>query len=321
MSRMPHLPLELVLNILESSLPSGGPHVIANPSTPDVQLLVTWAQVCRTTYAPATKCLREHCVYLDTAARLQKFLKCLAASKGLEASTLPPTIPLSSVSSVYLGLDTDSIRSSQIVSLAQDVFIELGGSVRRLILDLPLRRIPITESADFFTNRIFAESLAALVNLEEFVTVGGMPAVDFWNFESDVCRRWPNLRRLAGFQVNLSEEALWHNVARCRNLEQVVISRPYLLRLQRWNIKRSVSEQWNLEKGGDPSFSRPLKIVVADHEFSSPIIDWKDGNIHDPSNLLDVSCFEVTLGWQKRVDHACREWMIEGAKQDTLWDH
>ncbi|KAM0560057.1 hypothetical protein ACHAPJ_004016 [Fusarium lateritium] len=323
MTRNPHLPLEIILQILEASCPPGSPNRIIDVSTPDAQQLVTWAQVCRATYEPATRFLRQHCIHLNSVHRLQKFLKCLTASKPLQdvdlSPTLPKTMPLSEASSVYVGLDLEAIQSIRTGALIRDVFLQLGGSVRRLIIDLPYRRTAQQYTIDMHINVVFARGLEALVNLEEFVTLGGLPTLEFWRVDHNICQSWPRLRRLAGFSINLAEEALWHTVARHRSIEQVVISRPYLLRFDKWNIKHSIAGlEWNLDAGGDSTYARPLKVVIVNHEFSTPIVDMRDEHMHDPSGLLDVQSLELPVH-EKRVDHVCREWLIREAKKDTLW--
>ncbi|KAH6886357.1 hypothetical protein B0T10DRAFT_491029 [Thelonectria olida] len=321
MQQSPRLPLELILQILEASFPRGRPRLIADISTDDAQLLVQWARVCRATYAPATRFFRQHCVYLNTVGRLRKFLQCLVASTSSASSTLPPTIPLMSTSSIYIGLDMEAIQHPQTSSLIRDLFIQLGSSVRRLILDLPFRRLS-EDGIDLHINDLLSDGIAALTNMEEFVTTGGLPTLDFWRRDSDFGQRWPKLRRLAAFQVNLAEEGLWWNVCRSRTIEEVVIARPYLLRIQKWNVKQAISAHWQ-EEGGDPSCARPLKICLVDHEFSPPLLDKTDWELHDPSGLMHVSSFDVPVAERmlKRSDHACREWLMEAAKQDSLWMH
>ncbi|KAH7236844.1 uncharacterized protein BKA55DRAFT_521685 [Fusarium redolens] len=285
MTRSLYIPLEIVLQILETSVPPGEPNRIIDVATPEIQQLVTWTRT------------------LEAGSR----------------TSLCKTIPLSAVSSIYLGLNLEEIQSIRTGALVRDVFLELGGSVRRLIIDLPFRRIAMQHSIDAHIDQVFSRGLQALTNLEEYITLGGLPSLEFWRSELNVSQIWPKLRKVAGFSINLSDEGLWYNVARHRNIEHLVITRPYLLRLQKWNIKQSIGgELWNSEFGGDSTYARPLKIVIVNHEFSSPIIDTEDGNIHDPDGLLDVSPVEIPMH-AKRVDYVCREWLIKAAKEDTLW--
>ncbi|SPJ79604.1 uncharacterized protein FTOL_07995 [Fusarium torulosum] len=323
MTRNLHIPLEIILQILENSIPPGQPNRILSVSTPDIQLLVTWTRVCRATYEPATRFLRQHCVHIDSQLRLEAFLKCLAYSQTLEesgqASTLPKTMSLSEISSIYFGLSEKEIRLVRTCALVRDVLIKLGGSVRRLILDLPFRKIGHSYSTEMHLSVAFQQGLQALPNLEELVTLGGLPSLEFWRSELDICGVWPKLRRVAGFKINLSEEALWYNVARHRNVEHLVIVMPYLLRRETWNIKEAIAgREWNSDLGGDSTYAHPLKIVVAHQEYSSRMVDTRDGNIHDPSGLLDVSVFKIPVH-AKRIDYVCLEWLIRAAKEDTLW--
>ncbi|KPM34781.1 hypothetical protein AK830_g11784 [Neonectria ditissima] len=323
MARQLHLPLELILQIVEASLPTGGPQFVIDVSAPEAQLLVAWSQVCRATYDPATRLLRQHCMYIDSVPRLRKLLGCLSASKSYSStSTLQPTISLGTISSIYLGLPKDTIPGPEVGPLMRDLFIELGSSIRRLILDLPYCTLP-QDNIQPDCNQQLSEGLSALNNVEEFVTVGGLPTIDFWEDGTDFWERWPRLRRLAAFHVLLAEEALWHNIARTRALEQMVLARSLLLRVPKWNFKHAIGQHWSLKLGGDPTLERRMNILLADHEFSPPIIDATEAEIHDPQGLVSVSSFAVPIRGTTfvRTDHACREWMVKAAKEGTLWGH
>jgi hypothetical protein len=226
---------------------------------------------------------------------------------------------LSEISSIYFGLSEKEIRLVRTCALVRDVLIKLGGSVRRLILDLPLRKIGHSYNIEMHHGVAFQQGLQALPNLEELVTLGGLSALEFWRSELDISGVWPKLRRLAGFKINLSEEALWYNVARHRNIEHLVVVMPYLLRRERWNIKEAIAgREWNSDLGGDSTYARPLKIVIAHQEYGSRMVDTRDENVHDPSGLLDVSVFKIPMH-AKRIDYVCLEWLIRAAKEDTLW--
>ncbi|KAF4981768.1 hypothetical protein FZEAL_2490 [Fusarium zealandicum] len=317
-----HLPLELILNIVHCSLPPGGPNQIVDISTPEAQLLVAWTQVSRATYKYATQLLREHCVYINTTSRLQRFLQCLSDSKDSEAaSTLPSTTRLTSVSSVYFGLDKDEMLYPEL-HLFKDLCSELGHSLRRLIIDIPFRkRLPQTW-LDTDCNAMFVKGLEQLPSVEEFVTTGGLPAIDFWRHTSPVCALWPNLSRVASFETSLTEEELWSNIATRRTLGTVVLALPSLAQQHKWNVKRAIGQHWNRDSGRDPSCARPLRITLANHEYSTPMIDTEDEEVHDPMGLISVSYLGVPVPdtMNARFDHACREWLIDSAIKDTLWE-
>ncbi|QPC70845.1 hypothetical protein HYE68_001597 [Fusarium pseudograminearum] len=320
MTRNIHIPLEITLQILEADTPPGRPNRILDVSNPHVQQLLTWAKVCRATYEPAIQFLRQHCIYIDSVSRLQSFLKCLKAENGTSSSTLPKTMRLCDASSVYLGLSMEELQSIRNSGFIRDLLVKLGGSVRRLIVDLPYRRIAQQHSIDWHIDALFSQGLRALTNLEELTTLGGLPALEFWRDWFDIGQIWPKLRRVAGFKINLAEEALWYNVARDRTIEHLVIVMPYVLRRDNWNIKRAIcGKEWNTEEGGDSTHARPLKVVIAQHEYTAPIIDTRDANLHDPAGLIDVSTFEIPV-IAKRVDWVCKEWLVKSAKDDTLWE-
>jgi hypothetical protein len=315
-----YIPLEITLQILEADIHPGRPNRILDVSKPDVQQLLTWAKVCRATYEPAIQFLRQHCIYIDSISRLQSFLRCLKLENGRSSYSLPRTIPLCDASSVYLGLSMEELQSVRTSGLIRDLLVRLGGSVRRLIVDLPYRRIAQQHSIDAHIDALFCQGLQALTNLEELTTLGGLPALEFWREGFDVGQMWPKLRRVAGFKVNLAEEALWYNIARARTIEHLVIAMPYVLRRDMWNIKQSIGgKEWNTEEGGDSTHARPLKVVIAQHEYTAPIVDTQDGNLHDPAGLIDVSTFEIPV-IAKRVDWVCKEWLVRSANDDTLWE-
>ncbi|KAM0430053.1 hypothetical protein ACHAPT_006059 [Fusarium lateritium] len=325
MTHQPRLPLELILQIVETSLPVKSPNAIVSVSTPEVQVLVAWSRVCRATYETATQLLRQHCVYLESHQRIQRFWDCLSAAKTSNALTnLPPTIPLENTSSLYLGVCTPSPEESATLGyLIRKVLFQLGGSVRRLILELPSPRFAQENELDSHLGQGLVDGLGALGNIEEFVTVGGLHTVDFWTNHLGIWERWPRLRCLAGFQVDLAEQDLWHHVARARSLEHLVIARPRLLRIQQWNFKRAIGQHWRLETGGDPKRARPISIVLADHEFTPSFIDDTDEGGNDPLGFISASKFAVPMSGKQflRTDHACREWMMAAMKEGTLWEH
>lgn len=325
MTHQPALPIELILQIVEASLSVSNPHAIVDVSLPEARLLVAWSQVCRATYGTATRLLRQHCIYLNSHQRIQRFWNCLSLAKAPGCSTnLPPTTPLEDISSLYLGVCTPAPQeSASLGSLIRKLLFELGGSVRRLILELPAPRFAQENELDPHLGQGLFDGLGALSNIEEFVTVGALRTVDFWTDELGIFERWPKLRSLAGFQVDLAEEDLWHRVARATHLEHMVIARPRLYRRQRWNFKEAIGQHWRLETGGNPKLARPMSIVLADHEFTPSLIDDTDAGTHDLQGLVSAVKYSVPMSGKQfvRTDHACREWMMAAMKEGTLWEY
>ncbi|KAL3601884.1 hypothetical protein FPOAC2_06168 [Fusarium poae] len=213
----------------------------------------------------------------------------------------------------------EEIQSVRTSGSIRDLLVALGGSVRRLIVDLPYRRIAQEHTIDVHIDALFSEGLRALTNLEEFTTLGGLPSLEFWREGFDISQMWPRLRRVAGFKNNLAEEALWSNVARDRTIEHLVLTMPYILRQDKWNIKKSIGgKEWNTEEGGDSTHARPLKVVVVQHEYTHPMLDREDENLHDPEGLIDLSIYEIPV-IAKRVDWLCKDWLVRSARDDTLW--
>lgn len=332
MSTQARLPLEIILQIVEASMPVGRPNFVFDVASPDAQLLASWSQVCRATYEIATRFLRQHCVYINSLARLRGFLQSLEAARSYETasvpSTLPPVLPLTRVSTIYVGLNKQSTRSVHTSYLIRRLFRELGSSVRRLILDLPFRTLRGDEDFDNVrVNREMFQAVLALTNLEEFVTLGGLPTLDFWNpnfsldeENVDFWQRWPKLRLLAGFQVTIREEYLWLNIAKTTSLEKVVLAQPFLLRQAQLNLKESICKHWKVDSGGNPALARPLEIVDVGHEWSPDLIDTTEWHRHDPAGLVKYTQMQLSTAEMQsvRTDHFLREWLIEAAKQDRL---
>ncbi|XEV02677.1 hypothetical protein FSHL1_007964 [Fusarium sambucinum] len=301
-----HVPLEITLQILEADIPEGRPNRTLDVSKPNMQQLLTWA---------------KHCIYFDSASRLRKFLQCLGAEEdGVSSSTLPKTMRLCHVSTVYLGLGMEEIQTVETSATIRDLLVTLGGSVRRLVVDLPYRWITQEHSIDPHIDTLFSQGLRALTNLEEFTTLGGLPSLEFWRDGFDIGQMWPRLRRVAGFKMNLAEESLWSNVARDRTIEHLVITMPQISRRNKWNIKRAIGgKAWKNEEGGDSTHARPLRVVVAQHKYTAPMLDTRDENIHDPEGLIDLSMFEIPV-IPKEVDWLCKDWLVMSARDDTLWE-
>jgi hypothetical protein len=319
------LPLEVILCILESSLPAGGPDRIVNPS--HCQALVSFTRVSRSTYSLATRLLRRHCVYIDSADRLIRFDVALRAAHASTLTTLPPTLPLDKIEAMYTMPLTGDWRG---ISLAIKFFVHvlsiIGPSLRRLVANVWSPHHGRYADND---GRI-REGFAHCTNLEEFVCLGWLhqtvdnPDPNYLAPSSSLAK----LRRLCLSSADLQDERLWRQIALLPALEHVVLVRSTLLRINKWNVKQALSEHWSKNPNHSNYRTRPIKIVFVDLEFAPQLVDMKDRLRHDPDNVVTVSSFEVPLPWSAKIraDHQCLIATTSAAlQQDTadqgyLWD-
>lgn len=188
----PTLPMEVIYEIIDLFVPEN-PGAILAPSDPRTKTFVSFTKVCRATCALASVYLWRHCVYIDSEVRLQQILQ------GLQAISVSSGAweGRQNVSSMYLALVKS--RDPHWLQLGQqikEVFRELGGTLKRLVLDVPVRW-----SYDCAFEVALHKGLGMLTGLEEFVAVND---TIFAMYTEDsilsMCAAWPRLRRLAVFK-------------------------------------------------------------------------------------------------------------------------
>ncbi|KAF2029017.1 hypothetical protein EK21DRAFT_44172, partial [Setomelanomma holmii] len=206
------LPIELVLNVITCSLPSPG--VLLDPAHPTTQLLLTFTLVCQETRRVASKCLREHCVYLHSEKRLGRYLR-----------AIPQQLALRNVATLTLAPFEEDIDDLPLCSWVRELLFFTCESLTKLVIDMPLRTC-YPEDDHLAVRPVLRESFERLVNLVEFVSVQDELYLDVFDQEhACVWAHWPRLKRLSLYNV-AADEQFWHRVAAHPCLDTLVLSVP-----------------------------------------------------------------------------------------------
>ncbi|KAI1770821.1 hypothetical protein F4818DRAFT_454960 [Hypoxylon cercidicola] len=187
--QQPHIPLELVFEIMTCLLPVNE-HAIIPLSHPATQALLAFTTVSRATHEDAVKKLKQHCLHIDNSDRLSRFVRCLEASQ--QSSLGLPSV-FQGITSMYLHV-SDTYRA---YINAVGLFKHFRTSLQRLIV----QRDTAPNLID--ATRQMSLAIAELPNLEELSC--GTDIVDlvvysrfpFLSIDTWVNRRlFPALKRL-----------------------------------------------------------------------------------------------------------------------------
>lgn len=234
-----YLPVEILNRIIWFTIPDH--NYLAYPASHiATKTLVTLLRVSRAASRAAKHLLYTHCLYMDTPWRLDTLLTASLAKPC-------PPVSLSCIRNLYLApFPGRTIRDRKIINQITELFTLLGPSLKRLIINMPLRSHYPEEDVTERLRPILRRGFEQLVHLEEFSSVRDELFLAYWNpefshiipdledYDFDTSRyrindfvfeRWPKLRLLA-----LYNGMLGHNLkialARMPRLEQIVLSRP-----------------------------------------------------------------------------------------------
>ncbi|KAH0286405.1 hypothetical protein M436DRAFT_76750 [Aureobasidium namibiae CBS 147.97] len=234
-----YLPVEILSCIIWFTIPDH--NYLAYPASHiTTKSLVALLTVSRATSRIAKTLLYTHCLYIDTPWRLDTLLT---------ASLANPRLPvlLSSIQNLYLApFPGRMIRDRKIINQITELFTLLGPSLKRLIINMPLRSHYPFEDVTEKLRPILRQGFEQLVHLEEFCSVRDelylaywdpdyshiIPDLEDYDFESIhytindyMFERWPKLRLLALYN-GLYGRDLKNALGRMPRLEQIVLSRP-----------------------------------------------------------------------------------------------
>ncbi|KAH9886865.1 hypothetical protein F4778DRAFT_442976 [Xylariomycetidae sp. FL2044] len=229
-TKLMRLPWEMVFQVMTSFLPRNARALI--PTSHDgTQLLIDFSLVCRATHELAVRNMRQHCVYLDSEARLRRFLLSIEASRASHVN-LPSVF--NEINTIYLAPFKDSMDNLPTAQWIRELLYYTCGSLKRLIANLPFDSLPPWDD-HLNVGVVLREGFAQLVNLEEFVcsrdeihfgltgdqefiTVGA-------EVEPLVHHLWPSLRRLA-VTLPPSSRNFWTYLLQFPSLDNLIHSTP-----------------------------------------------------------------------------------------------
>ncbi|OAL44291.1 hypothetical protein IQ07DRAFT_605068 [Pyrenochaeta sp. DS3sAY3a] len=294
-----HLPLELVLNIITCSLPPSD--AILPPSHDVTKLLLTFTLVCHETRRLANRYLRERCVYLSSSERLSAYILAIKREPGLRNAI-----------ALFLCPFRNTIDDLPLCSCVQELFSYTCGSLRRLVIDIPLRSL-YPEDDHLAVRAVLREGFTRLENLEEFVSTrdelyleitdsGRRPAV--W-------QSWKKLKRLALYNVDLTFE-FFQELAGLPLLETLVLS-------------RSDGNDESLDDWAEyfKITAHPFKLLMLGSERRRLIPDHLlTGRVKNRAEVIDVPMIR-SIWLHHTIDFSieeCQSFVRSHAENGTLWD-
>jgi len=306
----PRLPIELILHVI-SCYVSGRPRAILSPVEPETKALLAFTLVCSATYGTASGFLRQHCVHLASSSQLRDLLVCLERPSALP--TRFAAASLGSITALFLAPFGPSLDDLPTAIWVRELLCSVCRSLRRLVIDLPLRSLyPADDHLD--VRRVLRDGFSRLTMLEEFVSVRDELYLDVFDAalrtdEAQVWTAWPNLRRLALYNVDTSHR-FWIKVAGMPKLETLVLTRAD--GLLDGCVKTAYFEKT----------SRPLRLVLvniaSDQPLAMPRSTWA---IVDPGHGMRVEMYSVPTshGDEDEIE-LCQDWVKAGALRGALWE-
>ena len=347
---MSRLPPELLLHIVDCLIPANPP--VAFPASHAVtRTLLALCLVSKAVHSAAIRHLFAHCLYIDAPNRLKlllanhhmkrafgshpaHFSQADKDCSGLNLETCQKSRPTGFIKSLFLApLPYNALHSPEItfsiLSSILDLCKKLGPHLTRLVIDIPLRSL----YSIYGTNQIHPDLPAAfqeLTALEEFVSTQDELFLNNrqrkWEHpEIAVWSTWPNLKRLALFNVNGSPSDFLRDIQRCRSLTHLVLTRADYL-AERISPALATPPLWQ----SNPHLQRVLVADTVEGHGHCPAFRrrrWKDCFLGKVWNLrssglrhdLEVVRIDVPAIEEDAWD-ICQDWVREEAIQGTLWE-
>lgn len=345
---MASLPPELILHIMQCLVPSKPP-VAFRASHPVTRTLLSFSLTCRLTSAPAVRLLHLHCLHMDSNERLGRLI---ATSPRLSATTTNnlstedrenacDVTSLNSNTSMGLYISpflNDSIDEPLIVQRVHSLFLAVSLSLRRLVIDMPLRLL-YPEDDHNRVRPILRAAFASLAVVEEFCSVRDelfLDTVELQN-EPEVWTFWPHLKRLALYNVDVSSFRFLAALQKCEGMTNLVLTRPD-------GLEESIEASEFLPL---PHLQRVMIVNTAEGHRQSPLfrrLTWRScflGRIWTASphfsptfdmaesaaaagdamdRLLVRIDVPMPTGREGYDPEVCQEWVRDHAIDGSLWE-
>lgn len=306
------LPADVLLYITELIVPASIYTPVARRAD-DIatRTLLSLTLTSRIIYPTARRLLYSHCLYIDTPFRLHALLRVLSdpserSKPSASAEALLPFITslyLEPYESAYLW-DEDYCVAAPVATAVHDLLSVLGLRLRRLVMDIHLRRF--YGSGDI--RHLLRPAFSNLPSLQEFCSVQDELYLDtaiahvqeplLWSL-------WPKLRSLTLYNVDVSSKRFWNSLRRLGNIETVVLTRSDAL--QDVDIKRMWREQFKDEE----TEARALSIVLIEAETEEKVPLGKDSwNENDEVQVRQVN---VPVTRHDACIRECQQWIQKHA--------
>ncbi|KAL3436948.1 hypothetical protein BDV09DRAFT_183891 [Aspergillus tetrazonus] len=329
------LPPELILFVIDCLLPSNPP-VVFSPGHVITRTLLSLTLVCKLVSRAAKKLLLKHCLYINSAYRLNQLLKkgTLSANNSRSSSTRLFLSPFSA----------NNLNIPPLVHQINELSAIISASLISLIIDMPLRHL-YPEDDVYQIRPILRTAFSRMVQLREFVSIRDELYLDTYTidlqaqeqgqeqkYEPAVWSLWPNLQRLALYNVAVDSSQFIEGLRRCSNLTHLMLVRPD-------GLTEDVSPE-GIDPESLPSLQR-LTIVNTGSGFSHTLqVDeetWQRSfvarleasrylGLHDPGDMGSRSdsvasylSLRTPFGRDNDDISICQEWLLEHASSGALW--
>lgn len=253
-SRMPRLPLEIILEVINSFFWADDKAILA-PCHETTKTLLALARVCRSIRPIASELLYRHCVYIDSEERLMKLCQTVllptqdstAPSKNIAKLFLSPftgaakSVSANNVSAEATATQRDDASDSSTPSppidsplddlstatAVRDLLTAVAPTLRSLVIDMPLRSL-YPEDDHNGVRPILRAAFSALTGLENFVSVRDELFLNTTEARDEPevwATLWPKLQCLALYNLDLGAEGIWNQLANLPCLQAAVFGR------------------------------------------------------------------------------------------------
>jgi hypothetical protein len=311
-----YLPVEILNRIIWFTIPDR--NYLAYPASHSTtKTLLAFLTVSRATSRAAKILLYTHCLYIDASWRLDSLLSTSLAK-------LDPPISLSRIQNLYLApFPGHTIRDRRIVSQVTELFTLLSPSLKRLVINMPLRSHYPGDDAIEKLRPILRKGFEQLIHLEEFSSVKDELYLAWWdpevtdvpNVQDDLndddgsehwlndfmFENWTQLRYLALYNCDLND-AFKLALASMSMLERVVLSRP-----------DQGEESWF-----DETLPQVTLIESSDHISDVGIQRMTSGS-QPPDGQLDAWKYKLFVDKEEDPISSVQDWSVEHMLDGSIW--
>lgn len=314
-TQLANLPPELLFHIVDCVVPAN-PSILMPASHTSTKTLLSLMRASRATYAQASKLLRQRCVYVDSSRKLARLLLCMP---GMAASpTLPPTLSLRHVTSLFLAPFGPSLDDLPTAEWVRELLCSVAEALRRLVIQMPFSSLDALDD-HLNVRRSLRDGFERLIHLEEFICLEEFPALSSPDSHpnGNIWHSWPKLRRMVLFNPPLGNHRLWWDIATLSSLQHVVLATPR--NLDSTNIKEEYFDQLPRD---DPRLARLMRLVLLDAAYAIHGVATARWPAIDPDGVLSVETYEVPMPFygDETPHELVTSWVKRGALDGSLWE-
>lgn len=318
------LPTEL-LEIIIDNVVSTHSNLAVPASDITTRTLYSCLTVSKSTFSRSLELLYRHCLYIDSPRQLQQLLQ------SYQPGCVAPQLKLDSSTSMFLApFSGDTIQEPEVIDNLHSLFDILGNYIKRMVIDMPLRSA-YPDRRDGRELRVpLRNAFRRLMAMEEFTTIRDELYLSTTyprnEVEHPVWSRWPNLKRLALYNVDISHDLLL-NVGRVRALQTLVLTRAdgmedletlrdaltpgtTIIIANVWDDHHPHQRRW-LRRAMD---AKPNQRVVKSD------LQWSYTRDMAHAKAICVSEIDLNGGFNASHIYDCQDWMKEEALSGRLWD-